>query len=69
MTFRVRWWVGSYSEKRRMTDQINAAIQELALREDIEMPNPIYTLENRIELSDQDVQKIAAAIKKLEEEN
>jgi small-conductance mechanosensitive channel len=61
-TMRVRWWVASYAEKRRSTDSVNAAIQELANREGIDMPNPIYTLENQIRLSDEDVQRIAKAL-------
>jgi MscS family membrane protein len=63
MTFRVRWWVASYAEKRRSTDSVNAAIQELAEREGIDMPNPTYTLDNNLQLSDADVDKIAEAIK------
>ncbi len=63
MTFRVRWWVASYAEKRRSTDRVNAAIQELAEREGIDMPNPIYALENKITISDEDADKIARAIK------
>jgi small-conductance mechanosensitive channel len=63
MTFRVRWWVASYAEKRRSTDRVNAAIQDLAEREGIDMPNPTYALENKITMSDEDVDKIARAIK------
>jgi MscS family membrane protein len=63
MTFRVRWWVPSYAAKRRSTDRVNAAIQELAEREGIDMPNPTYALENKITMSDEDVQKIAKALK------
>lgn len=62
-TMRVRWWVASYTEKRRSTDSVNAAIQELANREGIDMPNPIYTLENKVELSDEDIKRIANALK------
>jgi small-conductance mechanosensitive channel len=62
-TFRVRWWVTSYAEKRRSTDNVNAAIQEVAAREGIAMPNPTYTLENQLKLSDEDVERIAKALK------
>ena len=64
-TFRVRWWVETYADKRRVTDSVNAAIQEVALREDIAMPNPTYTLENQLKLSDEDVQRIAKVLKEL----
>ncbi|MGB3714613.1 MAG: hypothetical protein WA996_09310, partial [Candidatus Promineifilaceae bacterium] len=62
-TMRVRWWVASYSEKRRSTDSVNAAIQELANREGIDMPNPTYTLDNKVTLSEEEVQRIAKALK------
>jgi len=28
-TFRIRWWVATYADKRRVTDSVNAAIQEV----------------------------------------
>jgi small-conductance mechanosensitive channel len=64
-TFRVRWWVETYADKRRVTDGVNATVQELALREGIDLPNPTYTLDNQLKLSDEDVQRIAKAIKGL----
>ena len=51
-TFRVRWWVANYGEKRRSTHLINAAIQELANQEGIDMPNPTYSVENQVTLED-----------------
>ena len=65
MTFRVRWWVASYAEKRRSTDRVNAAIQELAKKEGFDMPNPTYTLDNRLNLSDEDMLKIAKLLDEL----
>jgi MscS family membrane protein len=64
-TMRVRWWVASYSEKRRSTDSVNAAIQELANREGIDMPDPTYNLNNNVSLSEEEVQRIAKALKEL----
>ena len=64
-TFRVRWWVETYADKRRVTDSVNATIQELALQEGIDLPNPIYTLDNQLKLGDEDVQRIAQALNKL----
>lgn len=61
-TFRVRWWVKSYSEKRRSTDMVNTAIQELASREGINMPNPIYTLENKVSFDDDGLEKLGTAV-------
>ena len=45
-TFRVRWWVASYADKRRVTHQVCTAIQEAAVKEGIDMPNPTYTLDS-----------------------
>jgi small-conductance mechanosensitive channel len=64
-TMRVRWWVASYAEKRRSTDSVNAAIQELANREGIDLPNPTYSLENKVTLNEEEVQRIARALKEL----
>ena len=64
-TMRVRWWVASYAEKRRSTDRVNAAIQELANREGIDLPNPTYSLDNKVTLSEEEVQRIAKALKGL----
>lgn len=64
-TFRVRWWVETYADKRRVTDSVNATIQELVLREGIDLPNPTYTLDNHLKLSDREVQRIARALSNL----
>jgi len=40
-TFRVRWWVSSYADKRRVTHRVCTVIQEVVTKEGIEMPNPI----------------------------
>jgi small-conductance mechanosensitive channel len=57
-TFRVRWWVADYAERRRSTDLINTSIQELANREDIDMPNPTFTVENEVRLKGDDHNRI-----------
>ncbi len=64
-TFRVRWWVETYADKRRVTDGVNATIQDVATLEGIAMPNPTYTLENQLKLSDEDVQRIAKVLKEI----
>ena len=56
-TFRVRWWVASYADKRRVTHRVCTAIQEAAAKEGINMPNPIYTLDNRVLIRGADNQK------------
>jgi small-conductance mechanosensitive channel len=57
-TFRVRWWVANYAERRDSIDRVCTAIQELATRENIDMPNPIYTLENKVMLNEDDLEKV-----------
>jgi hypothetical protein len=42
---------------------VSTAIQELAERESIDRPNPTYALENKITMSDEDLDKITRAIK------
>jgi MscS family membrane protein len=66
-TFRVRWWVSSYADKRRVSHSVNTAIQEAANKEGIDMPNPIYTLDNQINISDEDIDNIAKSFKEPDE--
>ena len=44
-TIRVRWWVESYSKKRASTDAVANAINDVAAREGISMPDPHSTLD------------------------
>jgi small-conductance mechanosensitive channel len=59
--FRVRWWVSTPGEKRRVTDGVCAAIQKTANEKGIDMPVPAYALDNRVKLSPED----AAALTKV----
>lgn len=61
-TFRVRWWVSTPGEKRRVTDGVCAAIQKTANEKGIDMPVPAYALDNRVKLSPED----AAALLQLD---
>jgi small-conductance mechanosensitive channel len=38
MTFRVRWWINSYVDTRRMFDRVNTALQVALDREGIASP-------------------------------
>jgi small-conductance mechanosensitive channel len=60
-TFRVRWWVASYADKRRVTHQVCSAIQRAADREGIEMPNLTYTVDNRVVMRTEDGQALGPA--------
>ena len=45
-TFRIRWWVPSYADKRRVTHRVSTVIQEVANKEGINMPYPTYVLDS-----------------------
>jgi MscS family membrane protein len=57
-TFRVRWWVTSYTEKRSVSHAVNTAIQEVATKEGIDMPDTTIALDNRLKFSEDDIDKI-----------
>ena len=41
---RVRWWIGSYHDRRSMHDKVNAAIESALDKAGIVMPNTVYDL-------------------------
>jgi len=45
MILRVRWWVESYMDARRITDRVNEAIYQAMEQAQIEMPAPMMTVE------------------------
>jgi small-conductance mechanosensitive channel len=49
MIFRVRWWLDSYYDARRMFDRVNSALLEALEREGIELPAPIRTLYHQVD--------------------
>jgi small-conductance mechanosensitive channel len=53
-TFRVRWWVATPGEKRGSVDSVCAAIQKTANEKGIDMPVPIYSLDNRVKIRSED---------------
>jgi small-conductance mechanosensitive channel len=57
-TFRVRWWVATPDEKRGSVDSVCAAIQKTANEQGIDMPVPIYLLDNRVKITPE----VAAAL-------
>jgi len=44
MVFRVRWWIESYIDTRRMFDRVNTALQAAFDESGIHMPNPVYDI-------------------------
>jgi MscS family membrane protein len=67
-TFRVRWWVASYADRRRVTHQACSAIQEAATREGIDMPYPTYAVDNRLKIYADDVNRIAVELREPKQE-
>jgi small-conductance mechanosensitive channel len=57
-TFRVRWWVASYADKRRVTHKVCTAIQEAADKEGIDMPFTTYTLDNQLKINPDDIDEL-----------
>ena len=47
MTFRVRWWIDSYVDTRRMFDRVNTALQNALDEAGIEMPFNTYDINIR----------------------
>jgi small-conductance mechanosensitive channel len=60
-TFRVRWWVPSYADKRRVTHRVCSAIQAVATKEGIDMPYPTYAVDNQLEISAEDAERLSGA--------
>jgi small-conductance mechanosensitive channel len=49
MIFRVRWWIDSYVDTRRVIDQVHTALQEALEAAEIDMPFPTQTTNFQIE--------------------
>ncbi len=49
MIFRVRWWIESYEDTRRMFDRVNTALQEELDTEGIDIPFPTHTMNLQID--------------------
>ncbi len=54
MVFRVRWWIGSYVDTRRMFDQVHTALQNALDEAGIECPFPTQTLNLQVGQADLD---------------
>jgi small-conductance mechanosensitive channel len=62
-TFRIRWWIASYTQKRRISHRVNTAIQEAAIKEGIDMPYPTLSLDNQLKINGDDIAEIAKSFK------
>lgn len=61
MIFRVRWWLESYVDTRRMFDSVNTAMYQALAEVGIEIPNVIRDLNHRFE--EREIRKLAAALR------
>ena len=60
MKFRVRWWIGSYTEKRKMYGLVNTVLQETLDAAGIEMPFPTQTL--NLEIKEETVERLSPSV-------
>jgi small-conductance mechanosensitive channel len=49
MMFRVRWWIESYVDTRRIFDRVNTALQVALDEAGIEMPFPTQTVNLQVD--------------------
>ena len=49
MTFRVRWWIETYKDKRRSLDKVNTAVQHALDKAKIESPYPTQSLYHHLD--------------------
>ena len=61
MIFRVRWWLDSFVDTRRMFDSVNTAIIHALDEAGIEIPNPVRDLNHRF--GEAELRKLAAAFR------
>jgi small-conductance mechanosensitive channel len=54
LIFRVRWWLDSYYDTRRMFDKVNTAIYNALNDANIEIPSPQLEVSHRIDKHDRD---------------
>jgi len=60
--FRIRWWIDSYIDTRRMFDKVNEALLNGFKGANINMPNTTYDL--NLKVDDQNVKHFSAAVRK-----
>jgi small-conductance mechanosensitive channel len=59
MIFRVRWWIESYEDTRRMFDKVHSALQEALEAAGIEMPYTTYDV--NLKMDGQEVNPVVGA--------
>jgi len=61
MIFRVRWWIESYVDTRRMFDRVNTSIYQALDTAGIELPPPVRELHHRID--DENTKRLISALR------
>ena len=61
MIFRVRWWIESYEDTRRMFDKVNTALEKALSGAGVNMPFPTQDL--NIQIDEQTSERISRALK------
>ena len=62
ITFRIRWWIDSYIDTRRMFDKVNEALLAGFNEANIKMPNMAYDL--NLKVDDQNVKQFSESVRK-----
>jgi len=61
MIFRVRWWIGAYTDARRMFDTVNTAMYQSLTGAGAELPFTTYDV--NVKIGDEDVNRISDAVR------
>jgi len=61
MIFRVRWWIESYVDTRRMFDRVNTSIYQALDTAGVELPPPVRELHHRID--DENTERLINALR------
>jgi small-conductance mechanosensitive channel len=61
MTIRVRWWIENFADKRAVTHRVMTAIQDVAEKENIDMPNPAFIHDTKLSIDEGDLKKLSKA--------
>lgn len=62
MTIRVRWWIENFADKRAVTHRVMTAIQDVAEKENIDMPDPAFIHDTKVSISDDALDKMSTKL-------
>jgi len=62
MTIRVRWWIENFADKRAVTHRVMTAIQDVAEKENIDMPDPAFIHDTKLSISDDELNKMSTKL-------